>query len=50
MKEHLKKVAYKNEIPKFKEALTRIGAMQKWELKDIKARFSNPLLDYLYFE
>lgn len=50
MKEHLKKVAYKDEIPKFKETLARIGAMQNWTLEDIKARFSNPLLDYLYFE
>lgn len=50
MKKYLKTVAYKDEIPKFTETLTRIGAKQGWELKDIKARFSNPLLDYLFFD
>ncbi|KAL7270660.1 hypothetical protein RUND412_006626 [Rhizina undulata] len=48
-KDHIKEVLYEQEIPKFKNSLAEIGAKQNWTLDDIQARFSNPLLDYIYF-
>ncbi|RPB07378.1 FAD-binding domain-containing protein [Morchella conica CCBAS932] len=50
MKQYLKEVAYDTQIPQFKEVLTTIGAAQGWGLDDLRKIFSNPLLDYLYFE
>ena len=48
-RQHLKEVAYKEAIPEFKGVLAQIGKFQGWEILDIKARFSNELLDYLFF-
>lgn len=50
MKQYLKEVAYDTQIPQFKEVLTTIGTGQGWGLDDLRKTFSNPLLDYLYFE
>ncbi|KAI5839635.1 hypothetical protein DFP73DRAFT_205107 [Morchella snyderi] len=50
MKQYLKTVAYEDKIPQFKEVLTTIGVAQGWTLENIRETFSNPLLDYLYFE
>jgi hypothetical protein len=46
-REYLKNVAYKKEIPEFRDALKKIGDAQGWRLEDIKKRFSNELWDYL---
>lgn len=48
----MKTVSYKDEIVEFKKTLASIGDLQKvkWTLDDVKKRFSNPLLDYIYFE
>lgn len=47
---YLKTVAYKDDIPNFMSALASIGKQQGWTLEDIKGRFSNPLLDSVFFE
>jgi len=47
---HLKMVSYKDEIPVFKERLSKIGADQGWTIEDAERRFSNPLLDYMFFQ
>jgi hypothetical protein len=49
-KQYLKTVAYKDEIPAFKDILEEIGKVQGWTLDDVKARFSNALWDYLVFQ
>ncbi|KAL7266367.1 hypothetical protein RUND412_011088 [Rhizina undulata] len=49
MADHLKQDAYKDEIPKFTSVLAEIGATQNWTLSDIQTRFSNSLLDYIFF-
>lgn len=46
----MKKIAYKDEIEQFKTVLSSIGKLQDWTLEDAAARFSNPLLDYIYFK
>ncbi|KAK8034257.1 hypothetical protein PG993_009252 [Apiospora rasikravindrae] len=46
----LKTVAYKDQIPKFREALAEIGKGQGWTLEELKNRFSNELWDELIFE
>ncbi|KAL7275820.1 hypothetical protein RUND412_001231 [Rhizina undulata] len=48
-KDHVKEVSYVQEIPQFKSTLAEIGQKQNWTLDDIQARFSNPLLDEIYF-
>lgn len=46
-RQYLKEHAYKDAIPEFKSVLADIGKGQGWELKDIQARFSNELWDYM---
>lgn len=46
----MKTVSYKDEIVEFKKILSKIGGVQGWTLDDVRERFSNPLLDYIYFE
>lgn len=48
-RQYLKENAYKDAIPEFKSVLADIGADQGWELKDIQARFSNELWDYVIY-
>lgn len=50
MLKHLKGVAYKDAIPKFMNTMKSIGSEQDWTLDDLKQRFSNPLLDSVFFE
>ena len=47
--ERLKAVDYKNEIQEFVSTLELIGNEAGWTLHDIKSRFSNDLLDELFF-
>ncbi|KAF8457336.1 hypothetical protein BDZ91DRAFT_838151 [Kalaharituber pfeilii] len=49
-RDHLKYVSYKEQIPEFKKQLASIGAQQGWTLADVEARFSCPLLDFLFFK
>ncbi|KUJ24026.1 uncharacterized protein LY89DRAFT_572706 [Mollisia scopiformis] len=48
-RQYLKEQAYKDAIPEFKSVLADIGKGQGWELKDIQARFSNELWDYMIY-
>jgi len=48
-KQYLKTVAYKDQIPAFRAVLKDIGESQGWTLDDLRARFSNPLWDYIVF-
>lgn len=50
MATHLKTVAYKDQIPKFTSTLAAIGAAQGWTLQDLRSRFSNPVLDKMFFD
>ena len=45
--ERLREVSYKDEIAEFKCILARLGQRDGWTLADLKARFSNDLLDKL---
>ncbi|KAE8148749.1 hypothetical protein BDV25DRAFT_141489 [Aspergillus avenaceus] len=47
---YLKEKSYKDEIAKFTAVLEEIGDRQHWTLTDVKERFSNPLLDALFFK
>lgn len=49
-KTHMKTVSYKDEIVEFKTVLSSIGKLQGWTLEEAQERFSNPLLDSLYFQ
>ncbi|KAH9903848.1 hypothetical protein F4778DRAFT_781225 [Xylariomycetidae sp. FL2044] len=49
-REYLRTVAYKEQIPKFRGALAKIGDAQGWGLEDLRARFSNELWDKMIFE
>ncbi|KAI0751748.1 hypothetical protein C8Q80DRAFT_1098607 [Daedaleopsis nitida] len=49
-RKYLKEVAYKEQIPAFREALAEIGKGQGWGLADLKGRFSNELWDELVFD
>ncbi|RPB18434.1 hypothetical protein L211DRAFT_796854 [Terfezia boudieri ATCC MYA-4762] len=49
-REHLKKESYKDQIPTFIELLQEIGAHQGWTIEDVRQRFSNSLLDYMFFQ
>jgi hypothetical protein len=46
--EYLKTRAYRDQIPKFKRALGEAAQAGGCSLVDLKARFSNPLLDDLF--
>lgn len=47
---YLKQVAYKDQIPEFREALGAIGQQHGWTLAQLKSRFSNELWDKIVFE
>lgn len=47
---YLKEVAYKEQIPAFRQALARIGEAQGWALSDLHERFSNELWDEIVFD
>ncbi|KAI0794153.1 hypothetical protein C8Q74DRAFT_1347404 [Fomes fomentarius] len=47
---YLKEVAYKEQIPAFRQALARIGEAQGWTLSDLQERFSNELWDEIVFD
>jgi hypothetical protein len=49
-RKYLKEVAYKDQIPEFRDAIEAIGKQQGWTLKQLKNRFSNELWDNLVFE
>lgn len=48
-KQYLKEVSYKDEIPQFLGVLEEIGEEQGFTLEDMQNRFSNPLLDDIFF-
>lgn len=47
--DRLKEVDYKEEIPEFLNVLEDIGKDAGWTMQDLKARFSNEVLDQLFF-
>ncbi|KAF2478349.1 uncharacterized protein BDR25DRAFT_330802 [Lindgomyces ingoldianus] len=47
---YLKEVAYKDQIPEFKNALEEIGKQHGWTLAQLKNRYSNELWDKMIFE
>jgi hypothetical protein len=47
---HYKTVAYKDRIPEFVKTLKKVAKVGGFSWDDMKARFSNPLLDRIYFE
>jgi hypothetical protein len=49
-RKYLKEVAYKDQIPEFRNALQTIGKEQGWNLEQLKSRFSNELWDKLVYE
>ena len=49
-KKYVKEVAYKDQIPEFRETLRDIGREQGWTLEQLKGRYSNKLWDELVFE
>jgi hypothetical protein len=49
-RQYLKEVAYKDQIPEFKNTLEAIGKQQGWTLDQLKNRYSNELWDELVFE
>ena len=46
----LKKVSYEDQIPEFLAMLGEIGQEQNFTVQDLQRRFSNPLLDEIFFE
>lgn len=48
-REYLRTESYQGPIVDFKQTLERIGADQGWELRDLRARFSNELWDKIVF-
>ncbi|KAF2001355.1 FAD-binding domain-containing protein [Amniculicola lignicola CBS 123094] len=49
-RKYLKEVAYKDEIPEFRDTLASIGSQHGWTLKELKSRYSNELWDKMVFE
>ncbi|KAF2746840.1 hypothetical protein M011DRAFT_67900 [Sporormia fimetaria CBS 119925] len=47
---YMKEVAFKEEIPMFRDVLERIGEKHGWTLEQVRKRFSNQLWDVLVFE
>lgn len=45
----MKQDCYSQEIPIFNEIIESIGKKHGWTRKDIQARFSNKVLDTLFF-
>lgn len=48
-RDYVRTVAYKSEIPECLAALEKIGKRQGWTTKDLHKRFSNDLLDDIFF-
>ncbi|KAK6007857.1 hypothetical protein QM012_004671 [Aureobasidium pullulans] len=48
-RDYIRTVAYKSEIPECLTVLEKIGKRQGWTLKDLRKRFSNRLLDDMFF-
>jgi len=46
----LRTETYRDEIKEFMQLLQKIGAKHGWTLADIKRRFSNELLDMMFFQ
>lgn len=49
-RKYMKEVAYKEQIPQFRNALADIGKKHGWTLDQLKNRYSNELWDKLVFE
>ncbi|KAH8690619.1 hypothetical protein BGW36DRAFT_401032 [Talaromyces proteolyticus] len=47
--QYLKETSYRTEIPEFRALLERIGQQQGWTLDEMRAMFSNQVLDELFF-
>lgn len=48
--EKLKEELYKDQISEFKTVLEKIGQKDHWSMTDMRKRFSNQMLDYLFFQ
>ncbi|KAI5276503.1 hypothetical protein E4T47_00571 [Aureobasidium subglaciale] len=48
-RQYIKTMAYKDEIPQCLAVLDNIGKRQKWTVEDLHKRFSNNLLDDIFF-
>ncbi|KAH0102228.1 hypothetical protein KCU96_g2623, partial [Aureobasidium melanogenum] len=48
-REYIRTVAYKSEIPECLAVLEKIGKRQGWTLQDLHKKFSNKLLDDIFF-
>jgi hypothetical protein len=48
-RDYVRTVAYKSEIPECLATLEKIGKRQGWTTKDLHKRFSNKLLDDIFF-
>jgi hypothetical protein len=46
--DYLKNIAYKDQLPEFKNVLTAIAKSQGFTLSDMQERFSNPLIDNIF--
>ncbi|KAH7337903.1 hypothetical protein BKA66DRAFT_479830 [Pyrenochaeta sp. MPI-SDFR-AT-0127] len=49
-RKYLKEVAYKEQIPEFRDALADIGRQHGWTLEQLKNMYSNELWDKMVFE
>lgn len=49
-RQRLKTVSYKDQIPEFLAVLGEIGEEQGFTVEDLQKRFSNPLLDEIFFD
>ncbi|KAJ4303386.1 hypothetical protein N0V90_002279 [Kalmusia sp. IMI 367209] len=49
-RQYLKEVAYKDQIPEFRNMLKQIGEQHGWTLEQLQRRFSNELWDKLVYE
>ena len=50
MLRYLKENCYKDEITEFNAKLEEIGRAHGWTRRDLQTRFSNELLDQLFFD
>lgn len=48
-RQYLKEVSFRDEIPEFMNVLESIGESQGFTVQDMQDRFSNPLLDDIFF-
>lgn len=48
-RKYFKEVAYKDQIPKFRDTLGLIGKGHEWTLEELQQRFSNELWDQLVY-